>query len=309
MNPIDLSQFIKKRAKEYGFDSCGISKAQRLDDEAFKLEQWLNQNRHGQMSYMENHFDKRIDPTKLVENAKSVISFTYNYFTSELQTDREAPKISRYAYGRDYHKVIKKKLKSFIKEIKETAGDINARGFVDSAPILERVWAQKSGLGWIGKNSLMLSKKKGSYFFLAEIITDLVLEYDSPVKDYCGSCTKCIDACPTDAIYEPYKVDGSKCISYFTVELKDQVLPNEMKGKFNNWMFGCDICQEVCPINARSKEHNEEEFLAHPDLLSMNKQDWLDLKKETFEKLFKSSPVKRTKFEGLKRNIRFLMKD
>jgi epoxyqueuosine reductase len=299
------TQKIRHKAHELGFEEVGISKAEFLSDEARHLEKWLNQNRHGSMSYMENHFDMRLNPQLLVPGAKSVISLSYNYYTEKKQQDAYAPKISTYAYGRDYHKVVKKKLKELLTFIEQEIGEVDGRCFVDSAPVMERAWAKKSGLGWIGKNSLMLTKGKGSYFFLAEIILNLELDYDSPVKDYCGSCTKCIDACPTDAIYEPYKVDGSKCISYFTIELKDAI-PTEMKGKMDNWMFGCDICQQVCPINARAAVHNEPQFEPHPDLLAMTKKDWEEITEEVFNKVFEGTPVKRTKFSGLKRNIDFL---
>ena len=265
----------------------------------------MNQGKHGSMAYMANHFDLRTDPRKLVPGAKSVISLSYNYYTEAQQTDPEAPKISKYAYGRDYHKVIRKKLKQFLQFIQAEIGEVSGRGFVDSAPVMERTWAQKSGLGWIGKNSLMLTKGKGSYFFLAELILDLELNYDGPVKDYCGSCTKCIDACPTEAIYAPYQVDGSKCISYLTIELKDKI-PSEFKDKMENWMYGCDICQEVCPINARAKQHHEEQFKAKAELLQKDRKEWEEITEEIFNNLFEGSAVKRTKFEGLKRNINFL---
>ncbi len=305
MNKHLLTTLIKREALRLGFDACGISKAEPLDEEARILEAWLNQNLHGKMSYMANHFDKRIDPRLLVDGAKSVISFSYNYYTERKQKD-DAPKLAMYAFGKDYHDVVKEKLESLFTFIKEKVGEVNGRCFVDSAPVLERAWAKRSGVGWQGKNSNVLTKRNGSYFFLSEIILDVELEYDSPVKDYCGTCTKCIDACPTDAIYEPYKVDGSKCISYFTIELKDEILPIEMKGKFENWMFGCDICQQVCPINSQAKQHNEPQFEPSLDLLNMNRKDWEALNEETFKKLFKGSPVKRTKYKGLQRNIKFL---
>lgn len=305
MNKHLLTTLIKREAIRLGFDACGISKAEVLSDEARILEAWLNQNLHGKMSYMANHFEKRIDPRLLVDGAKSVISFSYNYYTEAKQKD-DAPKLAMYALGKDYHDVVKEKLESLFLFIKEQTGDITGRCFVDSAPVLERAWAKRSGIGWQGKNTNILTKRSGSYFFLAEIILDIELEYDSPVKDYCGTCTKCIDACPTDAIYEPYKVDGSKCISYFTIELKDEQLPTEMKGRFENWMFGCDICQQVCPINSQSKKHNEPQFEPALDLLHMTRKDWEELSEETFKRLFKGSPVKRTKFKGLKRNIGFL---
>lgn len=300
-----FTKLIKAKALELGFDEVGISKAEFLNDEARNLENWLNQNLHGEMKYMEQHFDMRLNPDLLVPGAKSVVSLSYNYYTEKKQLDTNAPKLSMYAYGRDYHKVVKKKLKELLSFIQTEVGEVNGRCFVDSAPVLERAWAKKSGLGWIGKNSLMLTKGKGSYFFLAEIILDLELDYDSQVKDYCGSCTKCIDACPTNAIYEPYKVDGSKCISYFTIELKEAI-PNEMKGKMDNWMFGCDICQQVCPINARATQHKEPQFEPKPELLKMSKNDWQEITEEVFNKIFEGTPVKRTKFEGLKRNIEFL---
>jgi epoxyqueuosine reductase len=307
--PLDLQQkhttLIKRKAYELGFEEVGIARAEFLNDEAKKLELWLNQGKHGNMSYMANHFDLRTDPSKLVHGAKSVISLSYNYYTDAKQEDPAAPKISKYAYGRDYHKVIRKKLKTLVQFIQEEIGEMAGRGFVDSAPVMERVWAQKSGLGWIGKNSLMLTKGKGSYFFLAELILDLDLMYDGPAKDYCGSCTKCIDACPTDAIYAPYQVDGSKCISYLTIELKDK-LPIEFKDKMDNWMYGCDICQEVCPINARASQHQEADFDPKAALLAKDRSEWEEISEEIFEKLFEGSAVKRTKFEGLKRNIDFL---
>lgn len=306
MKKHQLVNDIKRESLRLGFDACGISKAERLDNEARLLEAWLNQNMHGEMNYMANHFEKRVDPRKLVEGAKSVISLSYNYFTEVKQADEDAPKIAMYALGKDYHDVIKDKLEQLLIFIKEKAGKVNGRYFVDSAPVLEKAWAARSGIGWMGKNTNILSKRRGSYFFLAEIILDLELEYDSPVKDYCGTCTKCIDACPTDAIYEPYKVDGSKCISYFTIELKDEMLPDKIKGKFENWMFGCDICQQVCPINSQSQKHKEPQFEPSIELMNMTKEDWKELNEETFRKLFKGSPVKRTKFKGLKRNIDFL---
>jgi epoxyqueuosine reductase len=300
-----LTTFIKEQATIIGFDSCGISKAVFLEEEAPRLENWLNLNRHGKMSYMENHFDKRLNPTLLVDDAKSVISLMYNYYTEEKQEDNESPKISKYAYGEDYHFVVKDKLKTLLSKIIEKTGDISARVFVDSAPVMDKAWAKKSGLGWIGKNSNLIHPKKGSFFFLAEIILDAELVYDQPIKDYCGTCTKCIDACPTEAIVEPYVVDGSKCISYFTIELKEAI-PIEMKGKFENWMFGCDICQDVCPWNKFSKTHQEPAFDIHPKIKSFSKKDWQEISEELFNELFKKSAVKRTKYEGLKRNIDFL---
>ena len=284
--------------------SCGISKAEFLEEEAPRLESWLNKNMQGEMHYMENHFDKRLDPTKLVQGSKSVISLLLNYFPKDFQ-NKESYKISKYAYGTDYHFVIKDKLKSLLQFMHEEIGEIDGRAFVDSAPVLDKAWAAKSGLGWIGKNSNLLTKQVGSFYFIAELIVDLELEYDTPVTDHCGSCTACIDACPTEAIVEPYKVDGSKCISYFTIELKDE-LPQSYKNNFENWMFGCDICQDVCPWNKFSKPHKEPLFNPNPALLELDKKDWEELTKETFNEIFRKSAVKRTKFEGLKRNISFL---
>ena len=301
----DNTQLIKSEASRLGFMFCGISKAEFLEEEAPRLEKWLHQNMHGEMSYMANHFDKRLDPRLLVDGAKSVISLLLNYYPQEFQTPNDAPKISKYAYGTDYHFVIKDKLKELLHFIEQNIGAVNGRVFVDSAPVMDKVWAKKGGLGWIGKNSNLITKENGSFFFIAELIVDLELEYDGPVKDYCGTCTKCIDACPTDAISQPYVVDGSKCISYFTIELKENI-PLEMKGTFKNWMFGCDICQDVCPWNRFSKATKEPSFKAHPDLLKMKKVEWLELTEDVFKKIFKNSAVKRTKFEGLKRNINFL---
>ncbi|WP_370226046.1 tRNA epoxyqueuosine(34) reductase QueG [Mesoflavibacter sp.] len=298
------TQLIKTEAKRLGFLSCGISKAQFLDEEAPRLEKWLNKNMHGQMSYMQNHFDKRLDPTKLVEDSKSVISLLLNYYPEQTQTE-DSYKLSKYAYGTDYHFVIKDKLKQLLAFINEEIGEVYGRAFVDSAPVLDKAWAAKSGLGWIGKHSNLLSQKTGSFYFIAELIIDLELDYDNPTTDHCGTCTACIDACPTQAIVEPYVVDGSKCISYFTIELKDE-LPSNMKDKFDDWMFGCDVCQDVCPWNRFSKPHNEPLFNPHPELLSMTKNDWQDITKDVFNKLFKKSAVKRTKFSGLQRNINFL---
>ncbi|WP_204335995.1 tRNA epoxyqueuosine(34) reductase QueG [Leptobacterium flavescens] len=299
---------IKTEAKRLGFMSCGISRAAFLEEEAPRLENWLKNNMQGEMKYMENHFDKRLDPTLLVEGSRSVISLLLNYYTEDGQTDPDAPKISKYAYGTDYHFVIKDKLKQLLNFIQEEIGEVNGRAFVDSAPVLDKAWAVKSGLGWMGKHSNVLSKKVGSFFFIAELIVDLDLEYDNPVTDHCGSCTACIDACPTQAITEPYVVDGSKCISYFTIELKEQI-PSEHKGQFDNWMFGCDVCQDVCPWNRFSKAHQEPLFNPHPELLSMTKKDWEEITEEVFRELFRKSAVKRTKFSGLQRNIQFLKKD
>lgn len=284
--------------------SCGISKADFLEEEAPRLERWLNKNMHGQMSYMANHFDKRLDPRLLVDGAKSVISLTLNYFPEKTQWT-DAPKLSKYAYGEDYHFVIKRKLKDLIRFIEENIGEVNARGFVDSAPVLDKAWAARSGLGWIGKNANLITPQVGSFFFVAELITDLELITDGPITDHCGTCTACLDACPTEAIVEPYVVDGSKCISYFTIELKDSI-PSDMKGKFDDWMFGCDVCQDVCPWNRFSKPHSTTEFEPNPEILDFTKDDWNNLEEDTFRKVFKRSAVKRTKFSGLKRNIDFL---
>ena len=299
------TNLIKTEAKRLGFLSCGISKAEFLENEAPRLEKWLNNNMHGEMQYMENHFDKRLDPTKLVEGSKSVISLLLNYYPAQEQTDKIAPKISKYAYGKDYHFVIKEKLKDLMDFIQEEIGEVHGRAFVDSAPVLDKAWAARSGLGWIGKNSNLLTQQVGSFYFIAELIVDLELEYDSLVTDHCGSCTACLDACPTKAIVEPFVVDGSKCISYFTIELKDNI-PAGFKGKFDNWMFGCDICQDVCPWNRFSKPHREPLFDPHPDLLEMTLKDWEEITEDVFRKVFKNSAVKRTKFSGLKRNINFL---
>ena len=301
---INYSQLIKTEAKRLGFLSCGISKAEFLEEEAPRLEKWLNNNMHGQMQYMENHFDKRLDPTKLVEGSKSVISLLLNYYPQEVQSQNTF-KISKYAYGTDYHFVIKDKLKQLMNFIQSAIGEVNGRAFVDSAPVLDKAWAAKSGLGWIGKHSNLLSQQVGSFYFIAELIVDLELAYDNPVTDHCGSCTACIDACPTQAIVEPYTVDGSKCISYFTIELKNEI-PTCVKGQFDNWMFGCDICQDVCPWNRFSKLHNEPLFNPKPELLSMTKKDWEEITKDVFNKIFQKSAVKRTKFSGLERNIKFL---
>jgi len=299
------TKIIKDKVRDLGFMFCGISKAQFLEDDANELEKWLNQGKHGKMTYMENHFDKRLDPTKLVPGAKSVVSLVYNYFPENDLAENGSYKIAKYAYGKDYHFVIKDKLREFMDYLNEEIGEISGRAFVDSAPVMERTWAQKSGVGWIGKNSLLLNKNSGSFFFLAELIIDLELEYDSPVKDYCGTCTACIDACPTDAIPEPYTVDASKCISYFTIELKDQI-PKEFQGKFNDWIFGCDICQDVCPWNRFSTPHKEPAFEPHEKLKNMGKSDWEEITREVFNVVFRKSAVKRTKYEGIKRNISFV---
>ena len=298
------TQFIKSEAKRLGFLSCGISKAGFLEEEAPRLEAYLNQNFNGQMQYIENHFDKRLDPTLLVEDAKSVVSLLLNYYPDENQIE-DSYKISKYAYGQDYHFVIKEKLKELLESIQTEIGEVSGRAFVDSAPVLDKAWAAKAGLGWVGKHTLLISKKAGSFYFVAELIIDLDLEYDHAVTDHCGSCTACIDACPTEAIVAPYVVDGSKCISYFTIELKE-ALPMEMKNKMDDWVFGCDICQDVCPWNRFSKAHKEPLFNPNPELLSFTKKDWQEITAETFSKVFKNSAVKRTKLEGLKRNIQFL---
>jgi epoxyqueuosine reductase len=301
------TQRIKNKTKDLGFFFCGISKADFLEDEAIHLESWLKRNYHGKMGYMENHFDKRLDPRLLVEDAKSVVTVLLNYYPENTQTDSEAPKLSKYAYGEDYHFVIKDKLNELVAFIQKEIGEVAGRAFVDSAPVMDKAWAKKSGAGWLGKNTNIIHPKNGSFFFIAELIIDLELEPDGPIKDYCGSCTRCIDACPTEAIVEPYMVDGSKCISYLTIELKDAILPNEFHGKMDNWMFGCDICQDVCPWNRFSKPHTENRFKPHDNLLHLTKNDWKDLTQEVFGDLFKNSAVKRTKFDGLKRNIDFIL--
>jgi epoxyqueuosine reductase len=303
---INISAYIKALAKEEGFMYCGIAKALRLEDDERRLEKWLNKEMHGKMGYMENHFDLRVDPTKLVPGAKSVITFLMNYYPKEQQM-QDVPKIARYAWGEDYHEVIRAKLKTILSKIEEKTGEINGRGFVDSAPVLERAWALRSGLGWVGKNGNLITKSTGSYFFIATLITDLVLEYDDPyVKDYCGSCNRCVEACPTDAILPNKIVDGSKCISYFTIELKDAIIPAEMKGKFGDWMFGCDVCQEVCPWNRFAIPHEEEKFMPIAEILEYSKKDWESLTEESFKKIFKHSPLKRSKFSGIQRNLRLI---
>ena len=297
------SQLIKRLAKQIGFSSCGISRARFLHEEEKNFEDWLNQGYQGTMSYLERNFDKRLDPTKLVPGAKSIISLTLNYFPTKKIFDDNSFLISKYAYGKDYHIIIKDKLKALFSQMKKEVGDIEGRVFVDSAPIHERAWAKISGLGWIGKNSLLLNKKMGSYFFLAEIVCDLDLEYDSTISDHCGTCTKCIDACPTDAITQAQVVDANRCISYLTIENKNEI-PKELSKSFNNYIFGCDICQDICPWNKFSTSHNEREFLPKEELSKMSKKDWQELTHETFNKIFKNSAVKRTKFQGLKRNIK-----
>ncbi|MCL5126885.1 tRNA epoxyqueuosine(34) reductase QueG [Algibacter sp. L4_22] len=305
MNKTDYTKLIKTEAKRLGFLSCGISKAQFLEEDAPRLENYLNKNMNGEMRYMENHFDKRLNPTLLVEDSKSVVSLLLNYFPSEIQQNLDAPKLSKYAYGNDYHHIIKDKLKRLLHFVQDEIGEVSGRAFVDSAPVLDKAWAAKSGLGWIGKHSNLITQQVGSFYFIAELIIDLELEYDSATTDHCGSCTACIDACPTEAIVDPFVVDGSKCISYLTIELKEN-LPNSFKGKMDDWMFGCDVCQDVCPWNRFSKAHNEPLFNPHPELLSMTKKDWEEITEDTFKKVFQKSAVKRTKFTGLKRNINFL---
>jgi epoxyqueuosine reductase len=299
------SKQIKEHAKRLGFLSCGISKAGFLEDEAPRLEQWLAQGHHGSMTYMERNFDKRLDPTKLVPGAKSVVSLLYNYYPSDKQSDKEAPKLSKYAYGKDYHFVVKEKLKELMHSIEEEIGEVSGRAFVDSAPVLDKAWAAKGGLGWLGKHTNLISKKTGSFFFIAELIIDLPLEADTPVTDHCGSCTACIDACPTDAIIAPYQVDGSKCISYFTIELKEAI-PQEVKGQFDNWAFGCDVCQDVCPWNRFSTPHQEPELEPSLELMNLTKNDWHEITEVVFNRLFEKSAVQRTQFSGLKRNLDFL---
>jgi len=297
--------YIKNKAQELGFFYCGISKADFLEKEAKQLDEWLKKGRHGEMSYMENHFDKRLDPRLLVDDAKTVVTLLLNYYPKETQNP-DAPQVSKYAYGKDYHFLIKDKLKEFMHSIEQDIGEVSGRVFVDSAPVMDKAWAKKSGAGWMGKNANIIHPKHGSFFFIAELVIDLELNPDGPIKDYCGTCTKCIEACPTDAIVEPYKIDGSKCISYLTIELKDEILPKEFKGDMADWMFGCDICQDVCPWNRFSKPHNEPWFNPHESLLKMNKKDWFDLSEEVFQEVFRKSAVKRTKFKGLQRNIDFL---
>ncbi len=298
------TQLIKTKASAFGFQSCGISKADFLEEEASHLENWLKNNHHGEMKYMENHFDKRLDPRLLVEGSKSVISLSYNYFPEE-KLQNENFKIAKYAYGEDYHEVIKEKLRNLVAELQEEIGEFSFRVFVDSAPVLEKAWAKKSGIGWVGKNSNLITKKYGSFYFLAEIICDLDLVEDSPVTDHCGSCTKCIDACPTQAIISDKIIDGSKCISYATIELKDQI-PDFFKDKMDDWMFGCDVCQDVCPWNRFSAPTLEEKFQPNSQLKNFTKQEWKDITQEVFSSVFRKSAVKRTKFAGLKRNLDFL---
>lgn len=309
MSPSDYRHIIEKEAIDLGFTGIAFAKAEHMDPEAKRLETWLNEGNHGTMSYMENHFELRTDPTKLVPGAKTVISLMYNYYTEDTQNDQEAPKLAMYAYGRDYHKVVKKKLKYLMQHIREHIGQVDGRAFVDSAPVLERDWARRSGLGWVGKHTLLLHPKKGSYFFLAEIICDLEIEPDSPIKDHCGTCTRCIDACPTDAISEEgYVMDGSKCISYLTIERKEEI-PLEFKDLMGDYMFGCDICQQVCPWNRFAKQHNEKDFHPKEGMLDMSRRDWMEITEDVFDRIFFGSPVKRTGYEGLKRNLIFLKRD
>lgn len=300
------TQIVKQTATLLGFDFCGIATAGFLDDDARRLEKWLNKGMHGNMQYMEKHFDMRTNPSKLVPGAKSVITLLLNYFPESFQ-NTDSPKIAKYAYGNDYHEVIREKLNHFLFLLRQQIGEINGRGFVDSAPVLERSWAQKSGLGWIGKNGNLINKKQGSFFFIASLITDLALNADDAgIKDYCGTCTRCIDECPTDAILPDKIVDGSKCISYFTIELKDALIPEKMKGTFDNWLFGCDVCQDVCPWNSFSKKNTVNEFKATNEILHFNKKDWEELTEEKFKIIFKNSPLKRSKYSGIKRNLQFL---
>lgn len=297
---------IKRKATDLGFFFCGISKADFLQEEAPRLENWLKSDFHGKMSYMENHFDKRLDPRLLVDGSKSVVTLLFNYYTEQTQTDPSAPKISKYAFGEDYHSIIKDKLFEFLQFIQDEIGGVSGRVFVDSAPVMDKAWAKRSGAGWIGKNTNLIHPKNGSFFFIAELILDLELLPDGPIKDYCGTCTRCIDACPTEAIVQPYIVDGSKCISYLTIELKDAMIPSEFKGKMDNWAFGCDVCQDVCPWNRFAKQHSESRLSPTPGLLNLSKSDWIDITEELFKELFRVSPIKRAGFEGLKRNIKYL---
>lgn len=306
MNIAETSMFIKSLASIAGFDYCGIAAAVPLDEDARKLEQWLQQGMHGSMTYMEKHFDLRVNPYKLLPGARSVISLLINHYPADRQ-EAGSPKIAKYAYGKDYHEVIRPKLNSMIRQMKEKIGDFQGRGFVDSAPVLERSWAVRSGLGWVGKNGNLIHKKEGSYFFIATLIVDIDLEYDAPhTLDFCGSCTRCIDACPTQAIHEDKVVDGSRCISYFTIELKELLIPDSMKGKFDNWMFGCDTCQDVCPWNRFSKPSTEPGFASIPEILHFTTADWEDLSEEGFKKVFADSPLKRAKYQGIRRNLAFI---
>jgi epoxyqueuosine reductase len=300
----ERTHVLKRLAAELGFMYCGVSKAGPLDDEARKLEQWLNKGMHGRMRYMENYFDKRINPTLLVDGAKSVITLLFNYYTPEKQNDTEAPKLSRYAYGEDYHKVVKQKLFELMQRVEEQIGSIAGRAFVDSAPVMDKAWAVRSGAGWMGKNTNVIRPQTGSWFFIAELVIDLELEADGPIKDYCGTCTRCIEACPTDAL-TPYQIDASRCISYLTIELRDAI-PDSFKGKMDNWMFGCDVCQEVCPWNRFAEKHTEPAFEPHPDLLNLTKDDWEVLSHDIFTRVLGKSAVERVGYDGIKRTIQFL---
>ncbi len=306
LNLAQRTHFIKQTANECGFEFCGIAKAAKLDEDARRLESWLNKGMHGTMHYMEKYFELRIDPTKLVPGAKSVITLLKNYYPKTSQ-NTNAPKISKYAYGNDYHETIKHQLNIFLEKIRSVLGEIQGRGFVDSAPVLERSWAQKSGLGWIGKNAMLINKGAGSFYFIATLVVDLELEHDAPIaKDFCGSCTRCIDACPTDAILADKIVDGSKCISYFTIELKEMLLPDAMKAKFDNWMFGCDVCQDVCPWNRFSKPTQDTAFKPIAEILDFSQKEWNDLSEDAFRQIFKQSPLKRSKYKGIMRNLKFI---
>ncbi|MBC7905068.1 MAG: tRNA epoxyqueuosine(34) reductase QueG [Gemmatimonadaceae bacterium] len=303
------TRLVRAAVKDLGFSYCGIAKAEKLDDDARRLENWLSAGLHGKMQYMENYFDLRVDPALLVPGAKSVITVLLNYFPKELQND-DAPKVSKYAYGQDYHEVIRGKLNELLFRLRAGIGEIQGRGFVDSAPVLERSWAQRSGVGWIGKNGNLITRKSGSFFFIATLITDLDLEYDDPfTQDYCGTCTKCIDACPTDAIGENRVINGSQCISYYTIELKDALIPENMKGSFDNWMFGCDTCQDVCPWNRFSSSTPELAFSPIPEVLNFSTKEWEELTEESFKKIFSHSPIKRTKLSGLQRNLHFIKEE
>lgn len=300
------TQFVKALATRLGFDFCGIARAEQLDEDARRLEHWLAKGMHGQMQYMENHFDLRINPAKLVPGAQSVITLLKNYYPEQQQSDT-VPQVAKYAYGKDYHEVIRSILRQFLLEIKEGIGEVEGRGFVDSAPVLERAWAQKSGLGWVGKNGNLIHRQAGSFFFIATLITDLPLVYDTAfAKDYCGTCTRCIDNCPTEAILPDKVIDGSRCISYFTIELKQALIPSDMQGRFDNWLFGCDVCQDVCPWNRFSKPHTEPQFMPLPAVLNFTTSNWEELTEESFKTIFAQSPLKRTKFAGIRRNLKFI---
>lgn len=303
------TSFVKKTAAALGFDYCGIAQAMPLHEDAARLESWLNKGMQGAMQYMENHFDLRIDPTRLVPGARSVITLLKNYFPGT-QQEEHSPKIAKYAWGNDYHEVIRAQMNQFLNELRTHIGEIQGRGFVDSAPVLERAWAQRSGLGWIGKNGNLINKGSGSFFFIATLITDLQLEFDDPIaKDYCGTCSRCIDSCPTQAILPDKVVDGSKCISYFTIELKDLLLPEEMKGKFDDWAFGCDVCQDVCPWNSFSRQTTEAAFTPIPEILNLSNSEWEAMSEESFRTIFRNSALKRTKWKGIQRNLKFIKHD